>query len=69
MFEWEGRAGRRTLCAEELSGNVEGLAPDDNDLLSIEKLLGDDTGETTEKMTLAVNDDLKNSNCVSDDVQ
>lgn len=48
----------RTLGAEELARDVEGLAADNDDLLTAEKLLGDDTGETTEEVTLAVNDDL-----------
>ena len=47
-----------TLRAEEFSGDVDGLAADDDDLLSVEELLGDDAGETTEEMALAVNDDL-----------
>lgn len=50
---------RRTLGAEELSGDVEGLAADDNDLLTAQKLLGDDRGQTTEEMALAINDDLE----------
>ena len=50
--------GMLTLRAEEFSGDVDGLAADDDDLLSVEELLGDDAGETTEEMALAVNDDL-----------
>lgn len=49
----------RTLRAEELSGDVQGLAADDNNLLAVEELLGDDACETTQKVPLAVNDDLK----------
>lgn len=60
------RIGRRgcglgsllTLCAEELSGDVDGLAADDDDLLAIEELLGDGAGKATEEMALAVDDDL-----------
>lgn len=52
----------RTLRAEELARDVEGLAADDDDLLTAEKLLRDDAGESTEKVTLAVNDDLEHEN-------
>lgn len=50
--------GRRTLGAEELSRDVEGLAADDNDLLAVQELLGDGAGQATEQVSLAVNDDL-----------
>lgn len=53
---WEGQ--RRTLRTEELSGDVQGLATDDNDLLAVEKLLGDNACKTAQKVALAVNDDL-----------
>jgi len=46
----------RTLCAEELAGDVEGLASHDNDLLAVEELLGDGAGEATEQVALAVDD-------------
>jgi hypothetical protein len=49
----------RTLSAEELAGDVEGFAADDNDLLAVEELLGHGRGETTEKVALAVNDNLQ----------
>lgn len=52
---------RRTLRTEELSGDVQGLAADDNDLLAVEELLGDDASKTTQKVALAVNDDLKST--------
>jgi hypothetical protein len=45
----------RTLRAEELSRDVEGLAADDNDLLAIEQLLRDRAGQTAEQMALRVN--------------
>lgn len=48
----------RTLSAEELSRDVEGLAADDNDLLAVQELLGDSAGQATEQVSLAVNDDL-----------
>lgn len=53
-----GICGKRTLGAEELSRDVEGLAADDNNLLAFKKLLGDSAGQTTEQVSLAVNDDL-----------
>lgn len=56
---------RRTLRAEELSRDVESLAADDNDLLAAQQLLGNDTGETTQKVALAVNDDLVDTQRVS----
>lgn len=49
---------KRTLSAEELAGDVESLAADNNDLLAIEELLGDDAGEATKEMALAIDDDL-----------
>lgn len=56
---------RRTLRAEELSRDVESLATDDNNLLAAQQLLGNDTGETTQKVALAVNDDLLDTQMVS----
>lgn len=55
--------GKRTLRAEELAGDVKSLTSHDDDLLTVEQLLGDSAGKTTKKVSLAVNDDLqKNSN-------
>lgn len=51
----------RTLGAEELSRDVEGLAADDNDLLAVEELLGNNGGETAKEMALAVNDNLEDA--------
>jgi hypothetical protein len=48
--------GRRTLRAEELAGDVQGLASHNDDLLAVEQLLGDCGGQATEKVTLAVDD-------------
>ena len=45
------------LVAEETSGDVDLLAPNDDNLLAIEDLLRDDRREATQKMALAVNDD------------
>jgi len=44
------------LSAEELARDVEGFAADDNDLLTVEELLGDNAGKTTKEVALAVND-------------
>lgn len=49
---------KRTLSAEELAGDVEGLAADDDNLLAIEELLGDSRGQTTEEVALAVDYNL-----------
>lgn len=46
--------GRRTLRAEELAGDVQGLASHNDDLLAVEQLLGDRGGQATEKVALAV---------------
>ena len=51
---FEVGSGRRTLRAEELSGDVEGLAAHHNDLLTIEQLLRDRAGQATEQVALAV---------------
>lgn len=48
--------GVRTLGAEELAGDVEGLASHNNDLLAVKELLGDGAGEATEQVALAVDD-------------
>ena len=44
------------LVAEETAGDVDLLAPDDNNLLAVEDLLRDNRSKTAEKMALAVND-------------
>ena len=46
-----------TLVAEEAARDVELLATDNDDLLTVQSLLGNDGSETTKKMALAVNDD------------
>lgn len=48
--------GGRTLCAEELAGDVQGLTSHDDDLLAVEQLLGDSAGKATEQVPLAVDD-------------
>ena len=45
------------LVAEETAGDVDLLAPDDNNLLAVEDLLRDNRSKATQKMALAVNDD------------
>ena len=45
----------RTLCAEELARDVEGLAADHNNLLAVEQLFRNSAGQTAEQMALAVN--------------
>lgn len=49
---------QRTLSAEELSRDVEGLAANDNDLLALEELLSNGRGEATEEVALAIDGDL-----------
>lgn len=44
----------RTFRAEELPGDVESFAADNDNLLAIEELFGDDAGQTTEEVSLAV---------------
>ena len=48
--------GERTLRAEELAGDVKSLTSHDDDLLTVEELLGDGAGEATEQVALAVDD-------------
>ena len=54
--------GTRTFGAEELPRDVECLAADDDDLLAAEELLGNNAGETAQKVSLAVDDNLSASN-------
>lgn len=51
----------RTLRTEELSGDVEGLAADNNNLLATQQLLGNNAGKTAQKVALAVNDNLNDT--------
>jgi hypothetical protein len=52
-----------TLVAEEAARNIELFAADNDNLLSVEGLLSNNRSETTEKVTLAVDDnDLFQSN-------
>lgn len=52
------RGIRHTLRTEELSGDVEGLAANDNDLLTVKELLGDNARQAAKEMALAIDDDL-----------
>ena len=45
------------LVAEEAARDVDLLAPDDDDLLAVQNLLGHDRGQPSEEMSLAINDD------------
>jgi hypothetical protein len=47
-----------TLCAEELSRDVEGFASNNDNLLSVQQLFGDSASQTTEEVSLAVDNDL-----------
>lgn len=53
-----GWVGRRTLSAEELARDVELLAADNNNLLTVQKLLGDSGGQATEEVALSVDNYL-----------
>jgi hypothetical protein len=46
--------GECTFGAEELAGDVEGFAANDDDLLAIEELFGDGASETSEQVAFAV---------------
>lgn len=56
---------KRTLGAEELSGDVEGLSADNDNLLAVEQLLGDNGGQATQEVALAIDDDLEEAIMVS----
>ena len=55
----------RTLRAEELSGDVQGLASHNNDLLAVEQLLSNSASQPTKEVTLAVDSDLYSQRTVS----
>ena len=50
--------GERTFGAEKASRNIDFFATDNDNLLTIQQLLGDDTGKATVQMAFAVNNDL-----------
>ena len=53
-----GEGVERTLRTEELSGDVQGLASHNNDLLAVEELLSHSAGQPTKEVTLAIDRDL-----------
>jgi hypothetical protein len=56
VFCWFfGRVFVHTLVTEEFTGNVQGFTSNNNDLLTVEGLLGDDRGKSTQQVTLTVN--------------
>lgn len=60
------RGVERTLRAEELAGDVEGLTSHNDDLLAVKQLLGNSAGQATKEVSLAVDDDLFQSHSVSE---
>lgn len=50
--------GERTLGAEEFARDVEGFAADNDNLLAVKELLGDDASKSAEQVALAIDDDL-----------
>jgi hypothetical protein len=44
------------LVSVEVTGDDHAFGSDDNDLVSVEGLLGDNSGKSTEKVTGAIND-------------
>ena len=55
----KGMMDQRTLGAEEFARNVEGLASHNDNALPTEELLSNDASQATKKVTLAVDNDLK----------
>jgi hypothetical protein len=51
------------LVSEERARDVDLLAPDNNDFLAIENLLGDDGRQTTEEMAFPVDDNRSRGDC------
>lgn len=52
-------SSKHTFRPEELAGYVQRLASHHHDLLSVQQLFGDRAGQTTEKVSLAIDDYLK----------
>lgn len=52
----------RTLSAEELARDVQSLAADNDNLLAVQQLLGDNAGQTAQQVALAINDNLEEHN-------
>lgn len=53
-----GTGIKHTLRTEELSGDVEGFTSHNNDLLTLEELLGHRARKAAKEVTLAIDDDL-----------
>ena len=53
------KPGGRTLSSEELSGDVQSLTPHNDNLLAVQQLLGHRGSQASEKMPLAIDDDLQ----------
>lgn len=53
--------GLHTLVPEKLARDVQILTSHNHDLLAVEQLFGHDTGQTTKEMSLAIDNDLRNS--------
>lgn len=49
----------RTLRPKEFPRDVQSLASDNHDLLTVEQLLGHSAGQAAQEMSLAINDDLR----------
>ena len=64
-FAAVGMGLKRTLRTEELSGDVQGLASHNNDLLAVEELLSHSAGQPTKEVTLAIDSDLYSQTTVS----
>lgn len=47
-----------TFCPEEFARDVKSFAADDDDLLAVQQLLRHSTGQATQQMPLAIDDDL-----------
>lgn len=56
-----GRGKGHTLVPEKLARDVQILTSHDHDLLAVEQLFGYNTGQTTKEMSLAIDNDLRNS--------
>ena len=54
MAAWAEVRSGRTLRSEELAGDVELFAADDDDFLAVEQLFGDGAGQTAEEVAFAV---------------
>lgn len=50
--------GELDLVSEEGSRDIDSFSSDDNDSLAAEELFGDDGSQSTEEVTLSVNDDF-----------